>query len=108
MYPVQYAPFPGAHRASKGAYGRLTYSHHNELYVYIRVRRRTGFIGYQIDAVASKSYQRLSKENKSTNSPTGSMPPQISINILPAQSYQPSISSSWGTDANPSTVQRQC
>lgn len=48
--------------------------------------------------------QRLSKQNKSTNGSTGSMPPQININVLPAQSSQPSISS-WGAEANPSTAQ---
>jgi hypothetical protein len=51
--------------------------------------------------------QRLSKQNKSTNSPTGSMPPQININVLPAQSSQPSISSSWSTEGNASTVQSE-
>jgi hypothetical protein len=35
------------------------------------------------------------------------VPPQININVLPAQSSQPSISSSWGTEANPSTVQSE-
>jgi hypothetical protein len=33
------------------------------------------------------------------------MPPQININVLPAQSSQPSISSSLGAEANSSTVQ---
>ncbi|GFF98316.1 conserved hypothetical protein [Aspergillus udagawae] len=51
--------------------------------------------------------QRLSKQNKSTNGLTGSMPPQININVLPAQSSQPSISSTWGAEANPSTVQSE-
>ncbi|KAF7174073.1 hypothetical protein CNMCM6106_008192 [Aspergillus hiratsukae] len=51
--------------------------------------------------------QRLSKQNKSTNGSAGSMPPQININVLPAQSSQPSISSSWGTEAKPSTVQSE-
>ncbi|KAF4209650.1 hypothetical protein CNMCM5878_005036 [Aspergillus fumigatiaffinis] len=43
--------------------------------------------------------ERLSKQNKSANGSAGSMPPQININVLPTQSSQPVISSSWGTEA---------
>lgn len=45
--------------------------------------------------------ERLSKQNKSANGSAGSMPPQININILPTQSSQPVISSSWRTEATP-------
>ena len=44
--------------------------------------------------------QRFSKENKSANSlTTGSTLPLTNINVLPTQSSQPLISSSWGTEA---------
>lgn len=44
--------------------------------------------------------QRFSKENKSSNNlTTGSTLPPININVLPTQSSQPLISSSWGTEA---------
>jgi hypothetical protein len=44
--------------------------------------------------------QRLSKQNKSPNNlTTGSTLPPININVLPTQSSQPLISSSWGTEA---------
>lgn len=55
----------------------------------------------------AEEHQRVSRQNKSTNGSAGSVPPQININVLPAQSSQPSISSSWGTEANPSTVQSE-
>lgn len=47
-----------------------------------------------------EEHQRLSKENKPANNlATGSTLPPININVLPTQSSQPVISSSWGTEA---------
>lgn len=44
--------------------------------------------------------QQLLKQNKSPNNlTTGSTLPLININVLPTQSSQPLISSSWGTEA---------
>jgi hypothetical protein len=49
----------------------------------------------------AEEHQRLSKANKSPNNlTTGSTTlPPININVLPTQSSQPLISSSWGTEA---------
>lgn len=50
--------------------------------------------------------QRLLKQNKSSNNlASGSVLPQININVLPSQSSQPLISSSWDTEAASSTIQ---
>lgn len=50
--------------------------------------------------------QRLLKQNKySNNLASGSMLPQININVLPSQSPQPLISSTWDTETAPSTIQ---
>ncbi|KAJ8147377.1 hypothetical protein LV157_008672, partial [Aspergillus fumigatus] len=47
-----------------------------------------------------EEHQRLSKENKPANNlATGSTLPPININVLPTQSSQPVLSSSWGTEA---------
>jgi hypothetical protein len=49
----------------------------------------------------AEEHQRLLKANKSPNNlTTGSTTlPPININVLPTQSSQPLISSSWGTEA---------
>lgn len=53
----------------------------------------------------AKERQRISKQSKSPNNvTTGSMLPQINIHVLPTQSPQPLISSSWSSDATTGTI----
>lgn len=48
--------------------------------------------------------QRLLRQNKPPNTATGSMLPQINIHVLPTQSPQPLITSSYGTESTPRTI----
>lgn len=58
------------------------------------------------DQLYAEEHQRLSRQNKSSNkAPSGSPLPQINIHVLPTQSSQSLVSTSWGTEAVKSTTQ---
>ncbi|KAE8383892.1 hypothetical protein BDV26DRAFT_287305 [Aspergillus bertholletiae] len=61
---------------------------------------------YIRDQLYAEDSQRRSKQNKTSKYLTaGSTLPQININVLPTQSSQPLVSSSWGPEATSRTTQ---
>ncbi|KAL2811012.1 hypothetical protein BDW59DRAFT_179413 [Aspergillus cavernicola] len=66
---------------------------------------RTHHLRTLVKYVEQGEHQRLSKQKSLNHNTAGTVLPPININVLPTQSSQPLVSSSWGAEAAPRTIQ---